>query len=101
MNASPVRISARGVAMSQFARNVMEMGGMTGVDRIVIDRTGLDGYYSFELNYRPTETAQLAGGTDNPTLFDALREQLGLKLTPVRSPVSVLIVDSATPPMPD
>jgi uncharacterized protein (TIGR03435 family) len=101
VSGSPVRISARGVAMSQFARNVRDMGAMTGVDRIVTDRTGLAGYYDFELNYRPTETAQLAGGADNPTLFDALREQLGLKLTPARAPVSVLVVDSAELPTPD
>ena len=101
LSASPERITARGVAMSQFSRNIRDMGGMTGVDRIVIDRTGLDGYYSFELSYRPTETAQLAGGTDNPTLFDALREQLGLKLTPTRAPVDVLVVDSATLPTAD
>ena len=101
VNASPVRIAARGVAMSQFSRNIRDMGAMTGVDRIVIDRTGLDGYYSFEFNYRPTETAQLAGGEDNPTLFDALRERLGLKLTPTRAPVSVLVIDSAALPTPD
>jgi uncharacterized protein (TIGR03435 family) len=101
LSASPVRITARGVAMSQFSRNIRDMGAMTGVDRIVIDRTGLDGYYSFDLGYRPTETAQLAGGDDNPTLFDAMREQLGLKLTPARAPVSVLVIDSATLPTPD
>jgi uncharacterized protein (TIGR03435 family) len=101
LSASPVRITARGVAMSQFSRNIRDMGSMTGVDRIVIDRTGLDGYYSFEFGYRPTETAQLAGGADNPTLFDAVREQLGLKLTPTRAPVSVLVIDSATLPTPD
>jgi uncharacterized protein (TIGR03435 family) len=101
LSASPVRISARGVAMSQFARNLLDMGAMTGVDRIVIDRTGLDGYYSFELSYRPTETAQLTGGADNPSLFDAVREQLGLKLTPMRAPVSVLVIESATLPTPD
>ena len=101
VSGSPVRLSARGVAMSQFARNVRDMGGMTGVDRIVVDRTGLAGYYDLELSYRPTETAQLDGGADNPTLFDALREQLGLRLTPARAPVSVLVVDSAELPTPD
>ena len=101
LSASPVSISARGVAMSQFARNVRDLGGMTGVDRIVVDRTGLEGYYSFELKYRPTETAQLAGGDDNPGLFDAVREQLGLKLTPTRTAVDVLVIDSATLPTPD
>ena len=44
VSGSPVSISARGVAMRQFARNVRDMGGMTGVDRIVVDRTGLEGY---------------------------------------------------------
>lgn len=101
LSASPVRMTARGIAMSQFARNIRDMGGMTGVDRIVIDRTGLDGYYSFEFSYRPVETAQLAGGDDNPSLFDAVRERLGLKLTPTRAPVSVLVVDAATLPTPD
>jgi uncharacterized protein (TIGR03435 family) len=101
LSATPVRISARGVAMSQFARNVRDLGGMTGVDRIVVDRTGLEGYYSFEVKYRPTETAQLAGGDENPGLFDALREQLGLKLTPTRTTVDVLVIDSVTMPTPD
>jgi uncharacterized protein (TIGR03435 family) len=34
-------------------------------------------------------------------LFDAVREQLGLKLTPTRAPVSVLVIDSAALPTPD
>lgn len=101
IRASPVRIIARGVAMSQFARNLRDLGGMTGVDRIVIDRTGLEGGHSFEVNYRPVETAQLDGGTDNPNVFDAVREQLGLKLTPTRAPVTVLVIDSATLPTAD
>jgi uncharacterized protein (TIGR03435 family) len=88
--------------MSQFARNIRELGGMTGVDRIVIDRTGLAGAYNIDdMNYRPVETSQLAGGDNNPGFFDALREQLGLKLTPTRTEVGVLVVDSATEPTPD
>jgi uncharacterized protein (TIGR03435 family) len=101
ISASPVRIIARGVAMSQLARNLRDMGAMTGVDRVVIDRTGLEGGHSFEMNYRPIETAQLVGGTDNPNVFDAMREQLGLKLTPMRAPVIVLVIDDATLPTPD
>jgi uncharacterized protein (TIGR03435 family) len=101
LNASAVDMIARGVSMSQFARNVRDLGGMTGVERIVIDQTRLDGYYTFELHYRPTETAQLRGGTDNPGFFDAVREQLGLQMTPTRAPVSVLVIDSATLPAPD
>lgn len=101
ISASPVRIIARGVAMRQLARNLSDLSAMTGVDRIVIDRTGLEGGHSFEVDYRPVETAQLVGGTDNPNVFNAVREQLGLKLTPMRAPVSVLIIESATLPTPD
>jgi uncharacterized protein (TIGR03435 family) len=101
LSATPVSVTARGVSMSQFARNIRAMGGMTGIDRIVIDRTGLAGYYTFELKYRPAETAQITGGDNNPTLFDAVREQLGLKLTPTRTAVSVLVVDSAALPAAD
>jgi uncharacterized protein (TIGR03435 family) len=101
LNASTDSFIGRGVAMSQFARNVRELGGMTGVDRIVIDRTSLDGYYTFELNYRLIEPAPGGAAADNPTFFEAIREQLGLKLTPTRAPVTVLVIDSATVPTPD
>jgi uncharacterized protein (TIGR03435 family) len=35
LRASPDRVTARGVTMRQFARNIRDLGGMTGVDRIV------------------------------------------------------------------
>jgi uncharacterized protein (TIGR03435 family) len=102
VRASPVSVTARGVTMSQFARNIRDLGGMTGVDRIVLDKTNLTGAYDIdELSYRPVEMSQLAGGDNNPGFFDALREQLGLKLTPSRASVDVLVVDSATELAPD
>ena len=102
VSASPVRVTARGVTMNQFARNIRDLGGMTGVDRIVIDRTNLPGAYNIDdMSYRPVETSPLAGGDNNSGFFDALREQLGLKLTPSRAAVDVLVVDSATEPTPD
>jgi uncharacterized protein (TIGR03435 family) len=57
----------------------------------VDDRTGLDGKYSFSLSWIP-------GSSDNqmgPTLFDALQEQLGLRLKRARSEESFLIIDKA------
>jgi uncharacterized protein (TIGR03435 family) len=102
LGASPDRVTARGVTLGQFARNIRDLGGMTGVDRIVLDKTTLTGAYDIdELRYRPVETSRLTGGDDNPGFFDALREQLGLKLTPARAPVDVLVIDSATQPAPD
>ena len=102
LNASPVSIAARGVTMSQFARNIRDLGAMTGVDRIVLDRTNLTGAYDIDdRRYRPVETSRLAGGDNNAGFFEALREQLGLKLTASRAAVDVLVVDSVTEPTPD
>ena len=102
IRASPVSVTAQGVTISQFARNIRDLGGMTGVDRIVLDRTNLTGAYDIaEMSYRPVETSRLTGGDNNPGFFDALREQLGLKLTSSRASVDVLVVDSVTEPTPD
>jgi hypothetical protein len=38
---------------------------------------------------------------DAPTLFDAVQQQLGLKLQSERAPVDVLVIDSVEPPTPD
>jgi uncharacterized protein (TIGR03435 family) len=60
------------------------------LSRTVIDRTGLTDPYDFELSFAPENAP---AGTDGPSLFTALQEQLGLKLDPERELVEVLIVD--------
>ena len=59
--------------------------------RLVLDRTGLDGEFDFVLEYDDN-------GISRPTVFTALREQLGLKLQPDRAPVDVLVVEAAERP---
>jgi len=71
-------------------------------ERLVIDKTGLTGHFSFELDYQP-----LSVSTDSPdvpalpSVFAALEEQLGLKLTSERAPVPVVIVERVEHPTPD
>jgi uncharacterized protein (TIGR03435 family) len=64
--------------------------------RVVLDKTGLQGRYSFMLlNYMPV-AAQVNGGVDAPPdLITAVEEQLGLKLVPKNEPVELLVVDRA------
>jgi uncharacterized protein (TIGR03435 family) len=72
----------------------------TAVDRLVVDRTGLTGTYDMRLQFIPPYQFG-PGGTrvpspdvdTGPTLETALREQLGLKLEPVRAPTSVVVVE--------
>ena len=64
--------------------------------REVKDNTGLHGRYDVQLNWTPDE--RQGEGEAGPTIFTALREQLGLKLVPAKGPVEVLVVDHAEKP---
>jgi uncharacterized protein (TIGR03435 family) len=61
-----------------------------GLDKPVIDRTGLDGSYKVALDWA---TDALENASSGPSIFTAVQEQLGLRLTAVKAPVNILIVD--------
>ena len=74
------------------------------LDRPVVDKTGLSGRYDFDLEWAPDET-QFGGdvppaGTTatSPPLFEAMQQELGLKLEATRGPVDALVVDTAERP---
>jgi uncharacterized protein (TIGR03435 family) len=71
------------------------------VDRIVIDKTGLQGTYDFSLNWAPNEAQSGSTASDAPSIFTAVQEQLGLKLQSEKGPVEVLVVDRAEKPTPN
>lgn len=81
------------------------------VDRVVVDRTSLAGYYEATLEFTPDFGGVVAAGTPMPViqpsgtsapgLFTSLREQLGLQLAPERGPVRVLVIDHIERPTPD
>jgi uncharacterized protein (TIGR03435 family) len=85
------RSGARDVTMDLIASS---MGGM---DRPVIDKTGLTGKYDYSMEYAPSRGNSQPDPT-GPTLAQALREQLGLKLVPETGLVDVVIVDYAEQP---
>ena len=98
-------LSADGQGMADIAR-------LLGVvlRQPVIDRTGLTGSYQVQMKFNQVEAAALAGlrvnvpdgsGSNLPSLFTALQEQLGLKLEPERVPARVLIVEHVEPPSPN
>ena len=88
-------LTAGGYPMSEFQRYLT---GQT--QRVVIDRTGLEGAWDFELTFTPPDVSA-AVSTDTPSLFTALQEQLALKLDATRGPVEVLAVDRIERPTPD
>jgi uncharacterized protein (TIGR03435 family) len=92
-------ISAGAVSMEELARNLSRLVG-----RVIVDRTGLQGRYDFDVKFTPEGelTAAADRGPDiMPSLYVALEEQLGLKLEPQRAPVDVVVIDSIQRPVED
>jgi uncharacterized protein (TIGR03435 family) len=73
--------------MSAFALNMNFY-----VDRPVVDQTGLNGAYDFTLTWT-WDDARINDTNAAPSLFTAVKEQLGLKLEAVKGPAEVLAID--------
>jgi uncharacterized protein (TIGR03435 family) len=67
------------------------------VDRPVIDKTGIATYFEIHLKFSPDDSAA-ASGSDAPAIFQAIQEQLGLRLVPAKGPVDVLVIDHVAKP---
>jgi len=60
-------------------------------DGPVIDSSNLKGVYDFKLEWITNGEAN--SGSPGPTMFDAVQNQLGLKLDRRRQPVEILVID--------
>jgi uncharacterized protein (TIGR03435 family) len=76
------------------------------LDRPVVDQTGLEGRFDFELNWTPDDSQFQSFGVripppgDNapPPLYTAIQEQIGLKLDATKAPADVLVIDHVEKP---
>ena len=95
---SAFQIANSSITMSRFA-DLLSLR----VERSVQDRTGLTGSFYLNLQWRAEQGAAAdAGAADLPTsIFTALREQLGLKLEPIKGSTDVLVIDHIERPTPD
>ena len=81
--------------MTSFAGMLTNFAG-----RPVVDKTGLTGTYDLWLKWRPDQgLGSNDPQNDEPDLFTATEEQLGLKLQPARGPVKWLVVDHVEMPV--
>jgi uncharacterized protein (TIGR03435 family) len=67
-------------------------GPRAALGRVVINQTGLDGGYSFTLDWTP-EGINPSGPDSPPPILAALQEQLGLKVETRKAPVEILFID--------
>ena len=93
------RGQARGhmVSSSVFAQTLSLFLG-----RPVLDQTGIDGLFNFDLKWAPDETERQLGPAPSieinssdqlPSLFAALQEQLGLRLVGQKKSVEMFVID--------
>jgi uncharacterized protein (TIGR03435 family) len=95
MSFSRGHLAGKGVPVSFLASLLALPVGHT-----VVDRTGVTGAYDFDLRFDPQDDS--AGKESNdPDLFTAVQEQLGLKLQSTHASVPVLVVDHVEPPTPN
>jgi bla regulator protein BlaR1 len=86
---------AENVSMEEFAKDLKRIVG-----KLVADKTGLSGYFKFELDWTPERPGSSAESSsdDRPSIFTALQERLGLRLESAKIPVSAIVVDRAEKP---
>jgi uncharacterized protein (TIGR03435 family) len=108
-NADLPTLTCRNTTMTQFAETIYSRGSGF-LDNPVVDLTGLTGAYDFSVAWlakRAVEANRLvavlpgapvpetSGRVLGPTLFEAVEKQLGLKLTPQKHPMPVIVIDQA------
>lgn len=98
------RIGGRNVTLAMVAESLPAQTGLATFPKPVIDRTGLSGTFDFSLEW----TQAIAGATalgpnaqgeePGPSMAQALKQQLGIKLKSMQGPVELLVIDHVERP---
>jgi uncharacterized protein (TIGR03435 family) len=97
-------LGARNITLENLAGYLPDF---EDVGRPIVDQTGLSGAWDFSLNWLPDRGGSSPAGpiqfpdAEGPSIFEALKQQLGLKLKPTRASVPVLAVDHVEQPSPN
>lgn len=78
------------VTMETLIRNLSKY-----VDRPIVDRTNIGEPFNFRLEWAPDNAP---ADDSRPSLFAAIQEQLGMKLTAQKAPIEVLVIDHVEKP---
>ena len=89
-------IDAHNTSMDLFATVLARQ-----VERPVVNRTGLDGVFNFKLQWTAESATAKPGdaaAAEQPSLFTAIQEQIGLRRRAERVPVEVMVIDHIEKP---
>ena len=93
-------LPARNATLSELAQSLQT----AVMDRPVINLTKIEGRYDFTLDWMPDETQFATFGrvnvpdTGKPNIYEAFREQLGLRLEATRAPAAIIVIDKVEKP---
>lgn len=87
-----------GVTLAQLARGIRNVAG-----RLIVDKTGLNGFYEFALEWAPAgpPPSPDTPPDNRPNIFTALQEQVGLRLEPSTTLVQFVVIDHIERPTVD
>jgi uncharacterized protein (TIGR03435 family) len=98
------RIGGRNVTLAMVADSLPAQTGLATFPRPVIDRTGLGGTFDFSLEWTQAAAGDMAVGPNaqgeepGPSIAQAMKQQLGLKLESAKGPVELLAIDHVEQP---
>jgi uncharacterized protein (TIGR03435 family) len=84
--------------------NILYGAAKSDLGRRVEDQTGLNGRYTVELHWgpiaaaNPLPDASNSGDAGGPSIFTAVKEQLGLELKPINGPLDIIVIDHVEMP---
>ncbi len=93
-------LPARNATMTELAQSLQT----AVMDRPVINQTKIEGRFDFTLDWMPDETQFASFGTPNvpetgkPNIYEAFREQLGLRLEATKAPADIIVIDKVEKP---
>ncbi len=93
-------VDGEGVTMTAFAAS-LSRNYTSDLGRNVLDTTGLSGAFDVHLKWaiQPlTGAGDVAPDVTGPSVFNALQDQLGLRLESAKGPVEVLVIDHIEKP---
>jgi uncharacterized protein (TIGR03435 family) len=94
--AAVAKMAGRNVAIGDFANFSLIPAG-----RPVVDKTGLTGRWDITLDFvqdSPGRTADAPPEESGPTFFEALKQQMGLKMVPSQGMVETVVLDGVERP---
>ena len=89
--------------MDLIGNFIGSLAGSSGeIGRPVVNQTGLTGLWDYTLEAAaPSQTLSDPQRSTGPTMLEAVQDQLGIKLKPMRAIVSVPVIDHVEQPSPN